>query len=299
MDDTAAIETAAIETILSQSPRPPAAIGRFSANVLFGQPGIYPDGPVMEPARGRRHADASIELSMTELVGTAGEAVLDAWNAGRTTVVRFAYGESESPGRIVGPPRTAAPIADVALIAGGAMRVVNERYQAEDPRLLLPSIVHDLLWSGPDAGHAEETLLHALGAYVHAQLLARDPLLGALDTELARRQNSITIALLNSRQPGSPTITLVAADGPGTIPGGAPGMQTVDFWSVPFGPLEHDGAAIGAVVRETLARVAAVDLAVVPSSYDDALGEWCSERLLHVLTPAEQFTANQALGLLP
>ena len=150
---------------------------------------------------------------MVQLVGTAGEPVFEAWCAGRTTVHRLAYGTPTAPGRVVGPD------------AAGA-RVVNERYRAEDPRLLLPSIVHDLLWSGPGAGHAEETLLHALGAYVHAQLLARDPALADLGTELARRQNSLTITLLNSRVPGSATITLVAPDGPGTIPGGAPQMQT-------------------------------------------------------------------------
>ena len=74
--------------------------------MLFGQPGIYPDGPAMEPAGGHRHSDASIEAAMSELVGTLGEVVLDAWSAGRTPVTRLTYGVSGSPGRIVGPPAT-------------------------------------------------------------------------------------------------------------------------------------------------------------------------------------------------
>ena len=150
-------------------------------------------------------------------------------------------------------------------------------------RLLLPSIVHDLLWSGPGAGHAEETVLHALGAYVHAQLLARDRSLAALGTELARRENSITITLLNSRQPGSATVTLVAPDGPGTIPGGAPNMQTPDFWSVPFASRDADGASIPPLVLDVLTAIAAVDITDVPSTYDDHLGTWCSEAFASVL----------------
>ena len=279
-------------TVLRAPPRPPADIARFSSHVLFGQPGIYPAGPPMVPAGGHRHSDASIELAMPELVGTLGEAVLDQWNAGRTAVSRFTYGVPESPGRIVGPPATKGEPQTPA-------RVVNERYRSEDARLLLPSIVHDLLWSGPGAGHAEETLLHALGAYVHAQLLARDPALAVTGTELARRQNSITITLLNSRRPGSPVVTLVAPDGPGTIPGGDPNMQSVDFWSVPFASRSADGAPISSVVREVLAAVAHVDPGAVPAIYDDTLGVWCSLHLVEAFAPPEQLAANRALGLLP
>ena len=275
--------------LLSGAPRGPLDVARFSANVLFGQPGIYPEGPPMEPAAGRRHSDASIELAMVELAGTAGEAVLDAWVGGATTVARVVYGEPAAPGRIVGPP-AAGP---------DTTRVVNERYQAEDARLLLPSIVHDLLWSGPGAGHAEETVLHALGAYVHAQLLARDPVLAATGTELARRQNSITITLLNSRQPGAVVVTLVAPDGPGTIPGGDPKMQSPDFWSVPFAGRDDDGATIPDVARRVFASVAGVAVEQAPKIYDDALGVWCSQHWSAVLTPAVQLAANRALGLLP
>lgn len=271
---------------LAAPPQPPIDISRFSSNALFGQPGIYPDGPPMEPATGYRHSDASIEQVMLELVGTLAEPLFAAWTEGRTPVTRLTYGTPAAAGRVVGPA------------ADGTSRVVNERYQCEDARLLLPSIVHDLLWSGPGAGHAEETLLHALGAYTHAQLLARDPALATTGTELARRQNSITITLLNSRQPGSATITLVAPAGPGTIPGGAPAMQTVDFWSVPFAPRDADGAPIPTLVRELLAAIASVEPAAVPTTYDDVLGGWCTDALAEVLDPETQLGAARALGLL-
>lgn len=278
---------AAISDLLRRAPQIPADIGRFTSTPLFGQPGIYPDGPPMAPAAGHLHSDASIEQVLVELVGTVGEPVFEAWTAGRTAVNRLTYGPPESPGRVVGPA------------TGGTAHegVVNERYRAEDARLLLPSIVHDLLWSGPGAGHAEETLLHALGAYVHAQLLARDESLADLGTELARRENSITITLLNSRQPGSATVSLVAPDGPGTIPGGAPGMQTPDFWSVPFASREADGAPISPIVREVLATIARVEVARVPLRFDDDLGAWCSETLIAVLALRVQLAAGRALGL--
>jgi hypothetical protein len=276
-DDTTAV--------LARPPQVPADVARFTSDVLFGEPGIYPDGPPMRPASGHEHSDTAIEEVMLELLGTAGEAVFEAWCAGRTAVRRFTYGTPDSPGRIVGPD------------ASGA-RVVNERYRAEDVRLLLPSIVHDLLWSGPGAGHAEEAVLHALGAYVHAQLLARDPALADLGTELARRQSSLTITLLNSRRPGSAGITLVAPDGPGTIPGGAPSMQTPDFWSVPFAPLAADGAPIAPAVRSVLGAIGSVAVDGCPAVYADTLGAWCSTAFAALLTPEVQLGANRALGLL-
>ncbi len=282
-------EDAAISARLRCPPNVPEDIGRFTSTALFGQPGIYPDGPPMTPAVGHLHSDASIEQVMVELVGTVGEAVFEAWTGGRTAVTRLTYGAPASPGRVVGPVSGADE--------DGAVRVVNERYRAEDARLLLPSIVHDLLWSGPGAGHAEETLLHALGAYVHAQLLARDESLADLGTELARRENSITITLLNSRQPGSAIVTLIAPDGPGTIPGGALGMQTPDFWSVPFAPTADDGAPISPLVRDVLAAIARVDVKRVPIRFDDDLGAWCSEMLVAVLEPRVQLAAADSLGL--
>ncbi len=278
-----------ISARLRRAPQVPGDIGRFTSTPLFGQPGIYPDGPPMAPSVGHLHSDASIEQVMVELVGTAGEAVFAAWSAGRTPVTRITYGVPSSPGRVVGPPADAD--------GGEAARVVNERYRAEDARLLLPSIVHDLLWSGPGAGHAEETVLHALGAYLHAQLLARDGSLANLGTELARRENSITITLLNSRRPDSATITLVAPDGPGTIPGGAQGMQSPDFWSVPFASRADDGAAISPLVRKVLGAIAGVERSSVPVSFDDHLGDWCSDVFGSVLEPHVQLAAAAALGL--
>ena len=271
--------------VLAAPPRVPADVARFTSDALFGEPGIYPAGPPLRPAEGHWHSDTAIEEVLADLVGTAGEWVFEAWCAGRTAVTRLTYGTPVAPGRVVGPDAVGA-------------RVVNERYRAEDPRLLLPSIVHDLLWSGPGAGHAEETVLHALGAYVHAQLLARDPGLADRGTELARRQNSLAITLLNSRHPGSADIAVKAPDGPGTIPGGAPSMQTPDFWSIPFVSGTPVAADAPARLRAVLQRVTG---ATPPSRlrYDDALGDWWSSRGTRgALDHDAQWRAAVALGLL-
>ncbi len=94
-----------ITALLAGPPRVPADVARFSSNTLFGQPGIYPEGPPMVPATGHRHSDASIELAIPELAGTVGEPVLEAWNAGALAVTRLTYGEPASAGTC-GRPRS-------------------------------------------------------------------------------------------------------------------------------------------------------------------------------------------------
>jgi hypothetical protein len=181
--------------------------------------------------------------------------------------------------------------------------VVNLRYRAEHPALLAPSLAHDLLWSPEASGHAAEAMLHALAAMVHLQLVARVPSLAHLGTELCRRQNSLAVTLCNSRRPGTDRITLVAPDGPGTIPGGAPAMQTPDFWSVPF-------AAVADAEAPPLAAEVFVplleghdrgDVAPVPGppfGFTEAYGRWFGERLGTTwLAPLERLRASVALGL--
>jgi hypothetical protein len=218
--------------------------------------------------------------------------VLDAFLVGATAVTSVGIGATAAPGRIVGPPAVTAADAPPGL------RVVNERYQAEVPTLLAGSLAHDLLWSGPGAGQYEEVVLHALLALVHLQLLARTPSLAHTGTELARRQNSLAITLLNSRHPGRADIAVKAPDGPGTIPAGAPGMQTSDFWSIPFvdGPpvAAEAPALLGAILREVTAIAPPT-----PVRYDDVLGDWWSEHGTRgALDRDAQWRAAVALGLL-
>jgi hypothetical protein len=326
---------AAVNAVLASPPLPPRDPSMFTSGTLFGEPGTYPQGSPMAPAD--RPSDAPTVASELDAVASAldrrapgtGDRVRRIWSdprvAGTVTppvaraalavlagtvaapavtafvegglpVLRLGLGPTASPGRVVGP----RPSDDRG--GEGTERVVNERYAGEHPATVAPSIAHDLLWSGPGAGHDEEATLHLLVAAVHLQLVAASPGLAHLGTELTRRQNALALTLLNSRRPGSAQISAVAPDGPGTIPGGAPGMQTPDFWSIPFaapspepvGPDEATEPVVAAIVAPFLGGSAAVDR---PVRYDAALagrlrstGAW--------LPPDAALRAAVALGAL-
>jgi len=322
--------TARLHAVLAAPPRPPDDPNLFSSNTLFGEPGIYPQGSAMEPATGEmvtvdgaraaldalgiddaadrlddgalvaRVPDPGPRAGLLVLSVTVAAPVLDAFLAGTTPVQSIGVGATASPGRIVGPP--ARPSTDTSTDTSTGSpdthRVVNERYRAEVPTLLAGSLAHDLLWSGPGAGQYEEVVLHALVALVHLQLLARTPALAQTGTELARRQNSLAITLLNSRHPGSADIAVRAPDGPGTIPGGAPGMQTPDFWSIPFvggTPVAADAPALLGAVMHLVTGATPPP----PLRYDEALGEWWSRQDTRgALDAAAQWRAAVAMGLL-
>jgi hypothetical protein len=312
-------EPAALE-LLARAPSPPRDPGLFSADSPAG-PGIYPQGPPMRPAAGpawdaararaglvavlphprerarglaafddaalaRRVPDPGVRAGLAALTGTAGEPLVADAAEGRTPAL--GYGALEQASRVVGPDPGGDP----------DLRLVNERYRAEHPALLAGSLVHALLAGPPPRGHAQEALLHALLAAVHLQLLARAPHLAGLGTELARRQSSLALSLLNSRRPGSPRVRLIAPDGPGTIPGGAPGMQTPDFWSIPFAPAEPRPApapeALRAVLRRLLGPAVPLD---GPLAYDERLTRIVDEGLGRAwLAPMQVVRAGRAMG---
>ncbi|MCD9624349.1 hypothetical protein [Rhabdothermincola salaria] len=319
--------------ILSEPPRDPRDPSLFSSNTLFGEPGIYPQGPPMAPAPKQApteaHAREALErvveeqlrghgsvpgaagalvdrLEDRDLVGrvpspglraavvllgtTLAGSVLDAFAAGRQGPARLTVEPMPESGRIMGPHPT----------GDRATRALNDRYAGEHPALVTPSLAHDLLWSGRGTCQGEEVVLHALLAMVHIQLIARSPWLAHLGTELSRRQNSLAVTLLDSRRPGSASISVVAPDGPGTIPGGAPGMQTPDFWSIPFvaGPPEVIDAP--SALEGVLDEVTDGQLAPArPRRYDTDLAEALSVHLGRSwLSAREQLRASLALGLL-
>ncbi len=237
----------------------------------------------------RRAPEPGPRAGLVTLTTTVAAPIVDAFLRGRTAARSIGLGPTASPGRIVGPRANGS----------GEERVVNDRYAAEHPALLAGSLAHDLLWSGEGAGQYEEATLHALCALVHAQLLARAPHLASLGTELARRQNSLAVTLLNSRHPGSSELAVRAPDGLGTIPGGAAAMQTPDFWSIPFvaGPPAAGDAPT--VFGDVLDRVVGTGVALpAPLVYDDALGEWWSAHGMRGALPLDaQWRAAFALGL--
>jgi hypothetical protein len=298
---------------LAAPPRPPLDPARFT-------PDLYPEGPPLVPAVGSAPGDAAalaaleragvpdarvrfdhealvarapdpgVRAGLVALAGTVAEPVLDAFVAGALEVTRLTFGAPAAGGRIVGPPRDGAT---------GA-RVVNARYVAENPVLFAPSLAHDLCWRATGAGRAEETLLHAIAAIVHVQRLAEAPGLADVRTELARRQHSLAITLLLSRHPGSSDVCLVAPDGLGTLPGGAPAMATPDFWSVPFGAGESTEPVAPVVVTAVLRRVFGAHAPVPdPLRYDADLTALCARPLADTgVPPAARLRAAIALGLI-
>ena len=309
--------------VLAAPPRPPVDAGRFTSNPLFGQPGIYPDGPPMspapdtpmassrieselerllsvcaappggsldEPALNRAFPDAALRAAALLLRGTVAAPLLVAQLAAGT-LPRYGYGAPASPGRIIG-------LADGA-DADPRIRVVNERYRGEHFALVTPSLAHDLLYNPLGAGTHEEAFLHALLAMVHLQLLAAAPDLGDQRSELARRQHSLAITLVNSRRPGDDRVRLIAPDGPGTIPGGDAALQSPDFWSIPFGggPLEETPAP--AILRGVLDQLATPeDARDAPDVFGDELARWVDDHHgRRWLSVRAQLRASLALGL--
>ena len=164
----------AVARALAATPRIPSDFDLFSSNVLFGEPGIYPQGSPMVPATGdaptaaeaasvlaelgiagaadrvadaslvARVPDAGVRAGLVALTVTVGEPLVAAFVRGDTPVESLRYGEPASPGRIVGPPAGAA--------GASPQRVVNVRYRAEHPALLAGSLAHDLLWNPEHAG---------------------------------------------------------------------------------------------------------------------------------------------------
>jgi hypothetical protein len=230
--------------------------------------------------------DARLRLALVALAGTVGAPVVDAFPSG-TTAASLAFGTPESPGRVVGPAK-----------GDPTRRVVNDRYRAEHPVLLAGSLVHDLMWAPEASGHSCETILHALAAMVHVQLVAVLPELAHRGTELARRQNSLAITLLNSRHPGSLLVSLIAPDGTGTIPGGAPTMQTPDFWSVPFGPPgDSDAPPLLAAVLDGFSDGPVAGHQ--PLRFDAGLARWLDAHSDHRWLPLHDHVRSVvALGLL-
>jgi hypothetical protein len=239
-----------------------------------------------DSALARRAPDPGPRAALAALAGTAGEPLIAAVAEGRAPAL--GAGALAEPGRVIGTD-PADPV----------RRLVNDRYRGEHPALVAPSLVHALLAGPAPRGHAQEALLHGLLALVHLQGLARVPRLAALGTELARRQNSLALSLFNSRPAGSPSIRLIAPDGPGTIPGGAPAMATPDFWSIPFAPPEPATAPAPPELGEVLQALLGDAAPAGPLAYDEALarridagldGGW--------LAPAERVRAGRALTAL-
>jgi hypothetical protein len=244
----------------------------------------FDDAQVIE-----RLPDAAIRAGFLTLTGTLGDPMVGLLLSGRLPIIQITFGEPLDPHQVVGIP-----------VDGPAThRVVDERFRCEHFALLAGSILHNLLHHEPVVSDAEETLGHGLRAAVHLQMISRSPELAGT-TELARRQNSLALALLCSRSPGSAAVRLIAPDGLGTIPGGDPSQQAPDFWSIPFAPHRPEPApptpAFGVLLDSLLGEVARSDRPVL---IDRAMAEMIDDHVLtRELRPHELVQAAIALTVL-
>jgi hypothetical protein len=249
----------------------------------------------------RRVDDPHLRCALLLLATSPAEPVLHAFVEGDAPVRSISFGRPDGEGRIVGRPAASSTSGDVDRPDDGA-RVVNERYRAEHPAVIAPSLAHAICHHGDRAGNAEEATLHGLLAATHAWWLSRRPELAALGTELSRRQSSLTITLLNARAPGSWRASIRCPDGQGTIPGGNPALQCPDLWSIPFTslPTARADLTLPDPVRHSLARLAGPHASDPPLTYDDALGGWLTTALGEGqwFGPGPRARAGRALGLL-
>jgi len=248
----------------------------------------YHDSRVIE-----RLPDPGVRAGFLTLTGTLGDLVIDPFLTGELPVVGISYGRTADASRVVGPAADPGEL-------GSRWRLVNERYRHEPFPLLAGSLLHDLLHHEPAVSDAEETVLHALLAAVHLQVISRSPELAGT-TELARRQNSLALSLLCSRRPGRPEIRIIAPDGLGTIPGGAPSMQTPDFWSIPFAPAHPEPRPPTLALRTVLDALVGAEAgarAGTPVVVDEQTAELLDDLVLsRELRPHELLAAAAALGL--
>jgi hypothetical protein len=308
----------AAERVLARPPHPPARPDLFSSDSAVG-PGIYPHGPPMRPATGLAWSDPTAEDALAALTARlpdqdravaheryrAPRARAAFPDAGVRAAVAALTGTVAEPllltatelagGLTLGTPTAPNRIAGVD---AGGRHVVNERYAAEHPGLIAGALAHELLVPGPAANNVEEVLGHGVLAVVQMQLIARDPHLAHLGTELARRQSSFVITLFNSRPPGSPWFRFRAPDGPGTIPGGSAAMQSPDFASVPFTSRDEPGVA-PPMMRAVLSLLAGELDLPDPFSYDEDGLAWIDDHLATAWLPAtDRVRVGVALGLL-
>ena len=266
---------------------------------------------------GARVPDPHLRCALLLLGTSPAEPVLHAFLGADTPVRSIRFGRPDGEGRIVGRPTPADPAETSSAETDSAdpdpggtggsstdqgARVVNERYRAEHPAVIAPSLAHAICHHGVRASNAEEATLHGLLAATHAWWLSRRPELARLGTELSRRQASLTITLLNARAPGSWRASIRCPDGQGTIPGGNPALQCPDLWSIPFTALPTARAELTLpdAVRSSLARLAGPHASDPPLTYDDALGGWLTTALGEGpwFGPGPRARAGRALGLL-
>jgi hypothetical protein len=242
--------------LLALPQRKPCDIGLFTSQFQPGPwPGLYPDGPPMEPlprttpAEAQAHAqltsflagspaqaaalalfgradvkakmpDPTLRAALAALTGTAGEPAIE----------HFLRSPAYLEPRFGGLGVQQLGRASVRYSDRKIEIILNVRHQPEHPALLSSTVMHEILHHDPvAAGYPEEIILNWIAAAVHMQQLNRRPRLATSGTELSRFMNEWPLLLTNSRAPASSRIATVVPRGKGVAPGSPQNVR--DFWT--------------------------------------------------------------------
>ena len=132
--------------------------------------------------------DARLRGAMVNLLGTTGEAAIDAYKNGVFGQVDFADLPQGYIGRSITLSNETAPRVQI-----------NGRYASEDFRLHSQVLGHEALHQDLHLSVAEERIAHALDSLVHAQVVLENPNLIKDNTEYTQRLNTKLMARLNTR----------------------------------------------------------------------------------------------------
>jgi hypothetical protein len=163
-------------------------VKRFGLDVTSIRQGLalYDD-----PALKKVVPDPRLRAGLAMMKGTVGEAAISAFRNGTFSTVVFGV----PPANGFGLDVIAQSIPD-----GNKMKVVfNDTYQYENPKLLGTTLCHEGLHQDTLDSNKEELIANAIESVIYGQLANDDEGLARSKTELARRENTKLMALVNSR----------------------------------------------------------------------------------------------------
>ncbi|MFD9034509.1 hypothetical protein ACFVZW_25735 [Streptomyces sp. NPDC059567] len=282
--------------LLAQPPFPPTDLGLLSTVT-------YPAGPLMEPAPSRKiSAEQLVKQLKTTLKPRGHRAVEEGLTVFRSSQIAAVVPDLNlraALASLAGSPAQAGirtirnglyhrvhfvtlpdpnAIAQVVPTPNGPEIVVNQRYRYEDFRILGTTLSHETLHQDPLLNANEELINSTLDRAYYGQLLLEQPRLATLRTELSRRNNTVLMALLNTRDargqqrlthstgnvlPGAvnPLPSFGAAflgttpdGGTGTDPTSSPGNATLDSFLSAITRTRQTGAAFNTATVDLLDR---------------------------------------------
>ena len=172
--------------------------------------------------------DPTLRAAFASLTGTIAEPAIDLFVTGTRTISDVAV----FVGIEFGPVSASGIYAQSHAVEGGrhARLVVDEALSSEHFALFTGILAHEILHHDIFTNDAEEAVAHWIEAMVHAQVISRAPEVAYLGTKLSRRTNTLVLAMLNSRNAGSPGITLRAPGGTSIFPGSPLGPPDFATW---------------------------------------------------------------------